>query len=276
MTPPQSIDAGAFHDFEHAGWQRASEYYSATFGSLTVQAAEPLLDAVAAGPGARALDVACGPGYVASAAAARGAAVVGIDFSQSMIEEARSRHPGIDFQEGDAEALSFPDGSFDIVVMNFGLLHLARPDAAIHEAFRVLTAGGRYGATVWAAPEQAVGFGVVLRAMEAHGTTRVGLPEGPPFFRFSAADECRRALSAAGFTSVQVRTIPLVWHLPSAESLFEAALHGGVRTSAALQAQTPQALAAIRRAVIAELRQYAAGEGIAVPMPVVLMSARKA
>jgi hypothetical protein len=67
-----------------------------------------------------------------------------------------------------------------------------------------------------------------------------------------------------------------VWHLPSAESLFEAALHGGVRTSAALQAQTPQALAAIRRAVIAELRQYAAGEGIAVPMPVVLMSARKA
>ncbi len=83
-----------------------------------------------------------------------------------------------------------------------------------------------------------------------HGTTKVGLPDGPPFFRFSDADESRGALSRAGFTAVAVRTLPLVWQLPSGEALFEAALHGGVRTSAALQAQTPEALAAIRRAVL--------------------------
>jgi len=155
------------------------------------------------------------------------------------------------------------------------LLHLAQPDAAIHEAFRVLVPGGRYGFTVWARPEEAVGFGVVLRSMEAHGRTKVGLPDGPPFFRFSDGDECRGALSRAGFTGLAVRKIPLLWRLPSAAALFEAALHGGVRTSAALQAQTPDALAAIRRAVLDELQQYAQGEGIAVPMPVVLASGTK-
>jgi len=275
MTFEPENDATAFHDFEHAGWQRAAAHYVSTFGTLTAQATEPLLDVVTIAPGARLLDVASGPGYVAAAAAARGATVIGLDFSRSMVDEARRRYPTITFEEGDAEALPFEDDRFDAVVMNFGLLHLAQPDAAIHEAFRVLVPGGRYGFTVWARPEEAVGFGVVLRSMEAHGRTKVGLPDGPPFFRFSDADECRSALSRAGFTGLAVRKLPLLWRLPSAAALFEAALHGGVRTSAALQAQTPDALAAIRRAVLDELQQYAQGDGIAVPMPVVLASGTK-
>ena len=123
----------------------------------------------------RVLDVATGPGYVAGAAAQRGATVVAVDFSSSMVAEARRRHPKIPFYEGDAEALSFPDRAFDAVVMNFGLLHLARPDAALSEACRVLKLGGRYAFTVWAKPEEAVGFGVVLGAMQTHGTMDVGL-----------------------------------------------------------------------------------------------------
>src|SRR5207253_2783415 len=118
-------------------------------------------------------------------------------------------------------------------------------------------------------------FGVVLRAMETHGTMDVGLPDGPPFFRFSDPDECRRALDAAGLVSPVVRTLPLIWKLPSADALFQAALRGGVRTSAALQAQTPQALAAIERAVHEALRRYADGPAIALPMGVVLASAEK-
>jgi SAM-dependent methyltransferase len=274
LQPPRGT-AAAFHDFEQAGWQQAAEYYEATFGTLTIQARDPLLDAVACRAGTRLLDVACGPGYVAAAAAARGAVVVALDFSRLMLEAARQRHPDLTFQEGDAEALSFDPETFDAIVMSFGLLHLARPDEAIREAFRALVPGGRYAYSVWARPEEAVGFGMVLRAMAKYGTTSVGLPDGPPFFRFSDPDENRRTLAAAGFTDLTVRTLPIVWRLPSGEALFEAALHGGVRTSAALRAQTAPALAAIHQSVLTEAERYRDGDGIALPMPVVLASGRK-
>jgi SAM-dependent methyltransferase len=260
----------AFHDFERAGWQRAAEFYAETFGKLTVQTIEALRDAARVGSSVRVLDVATGPGYVAGAAAARGAIVTGIDFSSSMIAEAQRRYPTVTFREGDAEALSFEDGAFNAVVMNFGLLHLARPEDAMAEARRVVSAGGRFAFTVWGKPEEACGFGVVLRAMEAHGTLDVGLPEGPPFFRFSDPDECRRTMTQAGFAHTAVRHLPLVWRLPSADALFEAALRGGVRTSAALQAQTPEALAKIRQAVNEALAANVDGDGVVVPMTVVL------
>ena len=64
-----TVDPIAFHDFEQHGWQRAAEYYPDSFGMLTRQTTEPLLDAAGIGPGMRVLDVATGPGYVAGAAA---------------------------------------------------------------------------------------------------------------------------------------------------------------------------------------------------------------
>src|SRR5262249_26435467 len=144
-----TIDARTFHDFEHAGWQRAAEHYTGAFGAVTAQTAERLLDAAGVRAGMRVLDVATGPGLVAGAAAARSAGVTGVDFSSEMLARARAQHPDIEFREGDAEALAFDDASFDAVVMNFGMLHLARPDAAIAEARRVLRAGGRFAFTVW-------------------------------------------------------------------------------------------------------------------------------
>ena len=239
-----------------------------------MQTAGPLLDAVGAVTGTRILDVASGPGFIAAAAAARGADVVGLDFSSAMVAEARRRHPAIDFREGDAGALPFGDATFDAVVMNFGLLHLARPDAALAEAHRVLRAGGRYAFTVWASPEQAVGFGLVLRAVETLGNNDVTLPAGPPFFRFSDGAETRRTLAHAGFTDIHVQELPLTWDLASADAVFEALSRGGVRTAAVLRAQAPDALAAIRAAVRRGVESYATDGGFQVPMPAVLASAR--
>ena len=160
--------------------------------------------------------------------------------------------------------------------MNFGLLHLARPDAALADAHRVLRPGGRYAFTVWAAPERAVGFGLALRAIEEVGNPDVPLPEGPPFFRFSDAAETARTLEPIGFTDVEVRELPLAWRLRSADEVFEALSRGGVRTAAVLRAQTPAALAAIRATVRRGVESYAVDGGFAVPMPAVLASATKA
>jgi SAM-dependent methyltransferase len=274
MASPDA-DSHAFHDFEHAGWERAAAFYGDAFGALTAQTADALLEAAGAGPGTRLLDVACGPGFIAGAAAQRGAAVVGLDFSAAMIAQARGRLPLLTFQEGDAEALPFDAASFDAVVMNFGLLHVARPDAALAEALRVLRPGGRYGFTVWAAPERAVAFGIALRAIETFGNRDVPLPEGPPFFRFSDAAETRRTLESIGFTSVEIRELPLTWRPASADAVFEALSRGGVRTAAVLRAQTPAALAAIREAVRRGVEAYAGDDGLEVPMPAMLASATK-
>lgn len=265
----------SFHSFEQAGWQRAADRYGEAFGGLTSQTIPRLLTAANVSSGTRLLDVASGPGYVAAAAAAVGAVAVGVDFSSEMVRLAASRYPGIRFQEGDAEALPFADASFDVVTINFGVLHLARPDAALAEACRVLVPGGRVALTVWAKPEVSVGFGIVLRAIEAHGRMDVPLPEGPPFFRFSDPDEAARSLTAAGFVRPHVEQIPLLWRLESADALYEAFIEGAVRTAALLKAQTLEATSAIRRAVIESLGPYRRGGGYELPMAAVLSSAAR-
>src|SRR5439155_12448422 len=125
-------------DFDRAGCENIPVEYHQAFGSLTIQAIGALLDAVGVKKGVDLLDIASGPGYVASAAAERGAVVVGVDFSSAMVAAARKLHPGVDFREGDAETLPFGNGLFDAAVMNFGILHLGRPDQALVEAYRVL------------------------------------------------------------------------------------------------------------------------------------------
>lgn len=257
-----------FREFEHDGWEKLPKRYHDAFASLTSQAIGPLLDAVAAKRGTKLLDVASGPGYVAAAAAARGAEATGLDFAAAMVAEASRRYPAVKFREGDAEELPFLDACFDAVTMNFGLLHLGRPERAISEAHRVLRTGGKFGFTVWEKPEEARGFGIVLAAIQKHGSMNVPLPPGPPFFRFSEEPECRGLLLEAGFTSPQFRKLPQTWRLESPQALWEFMSGSTVRTAALLRAQTPQALAAIRAEVIASAKEE-------LPMPAVLASATK-
>jgi len=275
MSSVPTPDPAAFHAFEHAGWQSAARGYDDAFGSLTRQAIGPLLDAAQLRPGARLLDVASGPGYVAAAAVEGGARVTAVDFSPEMVKLARSQNPGVECHEGDAEELEFPDGGFDAVVMNFGMLHLARPDRAVAEALRVLRPGGRYAFTVWAKPEDALGFAIVLDAIRRHGRPDVPLPPGPPFFRFSDAVECETVLKVTGFRNVDVRQITQVWRFSDPAMLLEAFLSGSVRTRALLQAQAVQALAAIRDAVCAAAAGFQDHGTVQIPMPAVLASAEK-
>jgi len=275
MAIDYALDPAAFRDFEHAGWTSNVSEYEAAFARITSQAIGPLLDAVHLRRGARLLDVATGPGYVAAAAAERGATAVGIDFSASMVARARTVYPAVEFQEGDAEAIAFPDGAFDAVVMNFGMLHLARPERAMAEAARVLKPGGSFAFTVWAKPEDAVGFGIILKAIQAHGNLGVQLPQGPSFFRFSDPAECDRTLREAGFGNVRVASIPQVWRFNAPDELFDAIYNGGVRIRAILRAQTSEALEAIRSAAREAAKRFTDQGVIDLPMPAILASAVK-
>jgi ubiquinone/menaquinone biosynthesis C-methylase UbiE len=262
-----------FHEFERAGWEKAAPEYDRVFGELTMQSVGPLLDVVGAGPGVRLLDVACGPGYVSEAAVRRISSTVGIDFSASMVAIASRRNPGLEFFVGDAERLDFEDYSFDAVVMNFGMLHLANPEDAIDEAFRVLRPGGRFAFTVWDIPERTAGFGIILESIQTHGNMNVVLPSGPPFFRFSDPEESKRTLAAAGFINPQTLQIPQVWTVASGDELLTAFRTAAVRTAALLNAQTSEALRKIRGEVIARAEKFRRGDSIELPMPATLCSA---
>jgi len=268
-------DSPSFHEFEHGGWNSIPEPYHRAFGELTTQSIEPLLDAAGVDAGTKVIDIASGPGYVAAAAAQRCAAVVGLDFSAAMVAAARKRHPGVEFREGDAEQLPFGERSFDGAVMNFGILHLARPDQALAEACRVLSPGGRFAFTVWAKPEESIGFQIVLGAIAKHGDQNVSLPQGPPFFRFSEPEESIRSLIAAGFSCPTVVKVQQLWRLPTPESLFDFMLRSTVRTAGLLREQKPEALEKIRYAMRAESKRYQKGNAVELPMPGILASAVK-
>src|SRR5262245_30404570 len=104
----------------------AARAYEALFvPALFGQWAPKLADAAQIQPGQRVLDVACGTGIVAREVSARigsGGRVVGVDPSPGMLAVARQLAPNIEWREGVAESLPFPDQSFDTVVSQFGLM----------------------------------------------------------------------------------------------------------------------------------------------------------
>src|ERR1700682_5728719 len=134
----------AFKEFERAGWANQAEHYDAFVGQMTQQAVEALLAAVNVRSGAKLLDVASGPGYVAAGGARRGADAIGTDIAKDMVDEARRRFAGTKFEVADAEHLHYADASFDAVTCAFGMLHFPRPGKAVTEAYRVFLRNGGF------------------------------------------------------------------------------------------------------------------------------------
>jgi demethylmenaquinone methyltransferase/2-methoxy-6-polyprenyl-1,4-benzoquinol methylase len=94
-------------------------------------------------PGDRVLDACCGTGDLAIAAEQRGGRVVGLDFSERMLELARPKSGAIDWVRGDALALPFEEGEFDAATVGFGVRNLADLEGGLRELNRVLRPGGK-------------------------------------------------------------------------------------------------------------------------------------
>lgn len=115
-----------------------------------------VVEMAAVRPGNRALDLCCGTGDIAFALAARGAAVVGLDFSEPMLAVADQRRSKlqslqacagsvspIEFIRGDAMRMAFPDETFDIITVGYGLRNLASWETGLNEMVRVARPGAR-------------------------------------------------------------------------------------------------------------------------------------
>lgn len=133
--------------------QREGWVFFAPLEAHTTRPAAALVKFAGVRAGATVLDVACGTGVVAVTAARAGAIVRGLDLTPALLE--RARHNAalaaveIEFREGDAEALPYAEGSFDMVLSQFGHMFAPRPQVAVAEMLRVLKPGGRIAFSTW-------------------------------------------------------------------------------------------------------------------------------
>jgi SAM-dependent methyltransferase len=265
------IDPDAFNAFEAAGWDERAITYQRALLPVTSLIIEPLLDGAAVGPGQRVLDVGSGPGYVAAAAAARGATAVGVDVADGMVALARTLHPGIEFVHGDAEQLQFADASFDAVVANFAVLHLGRPERAAAEFARVLAPGGRVALSTWDVAGASRLPGLFFDAIQEVGAPPpADLPAGPPFYRFADEAEFARLLREAGLVDVAVTTVAFTYHLVG--DLFDCLVDGTVRARSLVFGQPEATRASIRAALDRLAAGYAANGGLDLPVSVKVAS----
>jgi SAM-dependent methyltransferase len=146
------------------------------FAPLVAAVGERLVERAGIQPGDAVLDVACGTGNVAIPAALAGGLVTGADLTPEHFPAARARAAeagvSVEWVEGDAEALPFEDGSFDVVLSSFGCMFAPRHATAAAELARVLRPGGRLG--IAAFTDSGAG-GDFFRTLGAH------LPAPPPF-----------------------------------------------------------------------------------------------
>ncbi|MEA2442156.1 MAG: hypothetical protein QOH76_3580 [Thermoleophilaceae bacterium] len=127
------------------------------------EAARRIVDVAQVGPGDRVLDIACGTGNAAIAAAERGAYAVGVDFEPALLALARDRAgERAEFRQGDAESLPVEDGEFDVVLSVFGVMYAPDHAAAARELARAPAPGGRVALAAWTPGSFMPAMGAVL------------------------------------------------------------------------------------------------------------------
>ena len=271
MTIETSTQPEAFARFEHEGWERASGAYDHSFGRLTPQSADALLDAAGVDGDTTLLDVCCGPGMVTGAATTRGARATGLDFSAAAIALARTRVEAAEFVEGNAQALPFDDDAFDAAVCGFGLIHLPDATRGLAEMVRIVRPGGRIAVSVWEPPAPGNGFGLLYGSIRAHADLNVDLPHGPDFFQFSDDARMIELLRGVGLRDIELERAPQYWVFDAEHALHDELLESTVRARGLILAQTPEVQARIRSAVIDGMGPFRAVHNVyRVPTPALI------
>ena len=154
-TPAAPTDA-ALKDRHRTMW--ASGHYDRVARDIIPVLGERLVASLGISAGDRVLDIGAGTGNAAVPAARTGATVVASDLTRELLDIGRTEHPDLDveWQVADAEALPWPDASYDVTLSTVGVMFAPHHRAAADEMLRVLRPGGRLGVLSWT-PEGFIG-----------------------------------------------------------------------------------------------------------------------
>lgn len=212
----------------HAQIDAANAYEALLVPALFGQWAPLVADAAMVRPGHRVLDVACGTGVLAREIASRIGAmenVVGLDASPGMVEVARRLAGAIDWREGTAEALPFPDGTFHAVVSQFGLMFFVDPRQAVREMLRVLAPRGHLAVAVWDSLDHIPAYAAEVALLERMAGPQAAAALRAPFVLGN------RTELASLFAEGEAGTVDVTTHcgtarFPSIRTMVEADLRG--------------------------------------------------
>ena len=201
---------------EHVKERMRATWMAGDFGMVarTISGgAEEFIAALQLPPGpCRALDIATGTGNLAIPLAKRGVDVTGVDIAPNLLDQARGRAAEegltIQFDEGDAESMPYPDAGFDLVVTMFGAMFAPRPELVAAEMARVLKPGGLLAMANW---NPASFTGRMFKVGSSHVPPPPGVP--PPVLWGDEATV--RARLEPFFTDIQTVLVPIVFDMPT-------------------------------------------------------------
>lgn len=214
--------SAAFQITREAAEAYESQFVPALFGEW----APLLVDIAGVREGQAVLDVACGTGVVARAAAERlgeTGRVVGVDRLEAMLSVAARLRPDLEWRLGDAHDLPFPDNSFDVVLCQAALMFMDAPGEALAEMARVVTPHGAVGLQVWGRVESSPGLYPFAQAVERHaGAEAVDLWATPS--RLGDLDALLATVEKAGLEVTGTQTRLGMVRVPSIDAYVTAAV----------------------------------------------------
>lgn len=223
-------------------------------------------------PGERVLDVACGTGIAARRAAPRVGSTgktVGLDISSAMLDVARSsaEADGLDiaWHEGRAETLPFPDGAFDVVLCQFGLMFCTDRQAALAEMHRVLRDDGRAAISVW----QALDRHPFYRRLHEVIHERLEILSVQEIFALGNADALRSLVTSGGFGRVEIMPVSMTARFPEPETFLAGEIDVDTAAIPAMQhldaTAREEVTAAIRDDMADALAEVTEGDHVVLP-----------
>ena len=257
------------------GWDLAAPSYEPLWQAQLAGVQAELLACAALAPGQQVLDVACGTGLVAFAAADRvgpAGRVSGIDLSGQMVDAAqrRARSLGlanVDFARMDAENLALPDASFDVVLCALGLMYLPDPERAVQEMRRVMRPEGRVVIAVWGERSRC-GWSSVFGIVDAEVSSDVC----PLFFRLGQIGALARLCAGANLKVIAEQRIVAALAYADGDDACNAALVGGP-VALAWSRFDAEVRARVRARYLESIKPWRIGQAYGLPAEFVVVGA---